>query len=430
MKQAWRDALRYLILSLLLAWFIGFLFDQAALTIIVMLGVVVIWQFRQLYRLQKWLLKDDGEPPESSGIWGSVFDDIYKLMRHQQRSQNRLKAVLKRVQDSTEALKDGVLMVDSMGSLEWWNPAAGELLGLVEHQDLHQPISNLIRTPEFRAYFDGKLYDEPLELLSPVNQIIQLQFHITLFGHSDRLIVCRDITHLKYLEAMRQDFVANASHELRTPLTVISGYLETFLDHKETLPKRWGRAIQQMYDQGLRMQGLITDLLLLSRIEGGHDQKMQCINVPKLLGQIQNDARALSANKQHNIHLEAENIHITGTHSEISSAFSNLIFNAVKYTQENGDIHIRWWQDSFGLHLSIKDNGLGIAQKHLPRLTERFYRADASRHSDTGGTGLGLAIVKHVLLHHDGELEIESTLGTGSCFHCHFPLKRMCELES
>ncbi len=430
MKHEWRNGLRRLTLSLLLAWFIGYIFDQVTFTIIATLSVIMVWQFRQLYRLQKWLLKDSGEPPESSGIWGSVFDDIYKLMRHQQRSQNRLKALLKRVQDSTEALKDGVLMVDSNGNLEWWNPAASELLGLSERQDLRQPISNLVRSPEFRAYFDNKEYDEPLDLLSPINQIVQLQFHITLFGSNDRLIICRDITHLKYLEAMRQDFVANASHELRTPLTVISGYLETFIDHKDMLPERWARALSQMHKQGLRMQDLITDLLLLSRIEGSTDQKMQCIDVPELLLQIQEDARVLSAHKQHSIHLQSEAGHMSGIHSELSSAFSNLIFNAVKYTPEKGEIHIRWWQDSFGFHLSIKDNGLGIEQPHLPRLTERFYRADASRHSETGGTGLGLAIVKHVLLHHEGELKIESTVGEGSCFCCHFPLKRQCELDS
>jgi len=136
------------------------------------------------------------------------------------------------------------------------------------------------------------------------------------------------------------------------------------------------------------------------------------------------DAKALSAEKQHEITLDCEEVDLLGTDSELSSAFGNLIFNAVKYTPENGKIQVKWWQDSTGLHLEVKDNGLGIDPKHIPRLTERFYRADPSRHSDTGGTGLGLAIVKHTLLRHDGHLYINSTLGKGSSFFCHFPISR------
>ena len=425
-NQDWPTAFRHLTLSLLLACFLGWLFNNVLLAICFTLAAFLAWHWFQLHRMQKWLLNQKNvEPPESRGIWGSVFDDIYHLQRRQQKAQSRLKAVIQRIEDGTAALKDGVLMVNSQGNLEWWNHAASQLLGLKESQDIGQPITNLVRAPEFKAYFDASEYSDPLEMPSPANGDVQLQFQITLFSQQDRLILCRNVSRLKQLEAMRQDFVANASHELSTPLTVISGYLETFLDHQDTLPPRWGRALKQMHQQSQRMESLIEDLLMLSRLETSQLKDHSQVNVPALLNELQLDAMALSGDKQQQIEIDAQWVDIVGVSSELSSAFGNLIFNAVKYTQAQGSIKVRWWQDDDGLHLSVLDNGLGIDSPHLPRLTERFYRADASRHAQTGGTGLGLAIVKHVLLRHEGHLQIESTLGKGSCFTCHFPLSRL-----
>jgi two-component system phosphate regulon sensor histidine kinase PhoR len=426
--QDWRSAFNRLALCVgfagLVGWSIGYTGWAIALTLLVVLG----WQWLQLYKMQQWLLNQDTtEPPESSGIWGSVFDDIYHLQRRQKKSQDRLKAVLMRIQDGTAALKDGVLMANGQGNLEWWNHAATQLLGLKENQDVGQPITNLVRAPEFKHYFERANYDEPFEMASPANHETHLQFHITLFSQQDRLIICRDISRMKQLEAMRQDFVANASHELSTPLTVISGYLETFLDHQESLPNRWGRALKQMHQQSLRMQSLIHDLLTLSRLENGQAKDHSKVNVKSMLAALQEDAITLSADKNQSIELTAEDIEMIGIDSELSSAFSNLIFNAVKYTQAQGTIYVKWWGDENGLHLSIKDNGIGIDSPHIPRLTERFYRADPSRHSETGGTGLGLAIVKHILLRHDGHLEVQSVLGKGSNFTCHFPISRKAE---
>jgi two-component system phosphate regulon sensor histidine kinase PhoR len=418
-------AFRQLSLALLLAWCTGWILGNSFAAIALTLGGFLGWHWYQLHRMRTWLLNQkDLDPPEGGGIWGLVFDDIYHLQRRQQKSKSRLKAVIQRIEDGTSALKDGVLMVNDQGNLEWWNAAASKLLGLKESQDLGQPITNLVRAPEFKAYFNASHYSEPLELPAPTNNEVQLQFQITLYSHQDRLILCRDVSRIKQLEAMRQDFVANASHELSTPLTVISGYLETFIDHLDTLPPHWARALKQMHQQSGRMEGLIEDLLMLSRLETTQLKEHSSVDVPQLLNTLQLDAIALSNDKKHHIEVEAQWVNMLGVSRELSSAFGNLIFNAVKYTQAQGAIKIRWWQDAAGLHLSVTDNGLGIDSPHIPRLTERFYRADASRHAETGGTGLGLAIVKHVLLRHEGHLQIESTLGKGSCFTCHFPLTR------
>lgn len=425
MNHDWRSAVRRTVMGFVFAGLIGLIFDAVAWSLAVTGMAYLIWHYIQLRKLQMWLNASGvSDPPYSYGLWGALFDDAYRLQRKQRKSKKRLKAVIRRVQESTTALRDGVLMVNNQAELEWWNDAAGHLLGLKEQHDIGHPITNLVRDPEFKAYFDAAEYDTPLELVSPVNHEQVIQIHITLFGKKDRLIVCRDISHMKQLEAMRQDFIANASHELRTPLTVIAGYLETFIEYENSLSPRWTRALHQMHQQSQRMQSLIDDLLMLSRLENSDDTQPVKVPLAALLADIKDDAVALSGGR-HGVSLTCDDIHVLGNASELSSAFSNLIFNAVKYTPEQGEISIQCYRNKKGIHVSVKDNGLGIDSKHIPRLTERFYRADPSRHSETGGTGLGLAIVKHVLLRHDGHLEIKSELGEGSEFTCHLPPSRV-----
>ncbi|EPN15196.1 phosphate regulon sensor protein phoR [Pseudomonas syringae pv. actinidiae ICMP 18804] len=313
-------------------------------------------------------------------------------------------------------------MLDSEGNLEWWNRAAETLLGLKTPQDSGQPVTNLVRHPRFKEYFALGDYSEPLEISSPTNDRMRIQLLITRYGNNEHLMLVRDVTRIHLLEQMRKDFVANVSHELRTPLTVIFGYLETLLDNVEEVNPRWVRALQQMHQQGGRMQTLLNDLLLLAKLEAtDYPSDSNPVVVTTLLKTITADANALSGSKNQQIHLSLESdMLLKGSESELRSAFSNLIFNAVKYTLAEGVIRIRWWHDERGAHLSVQDSGIGIETKHLPRLTERFYRVDTSRASNTGGTGLGLAIVKHVLLRHRGHLEINSVPGKGSVFTCHF----------
>jgi two-component system phosphate regulon sensor histidine kinase PhoR len=323
-------------------------------------------------------------------------------------------------------------MLDSQGNLEWWNRAAETLLGLKTPQDSGQSITNLLRDPRFIDYFERGSYLEPLELPSPINDRRRLQFHITRYGNREHLMLVRDVTRLFQLEQMRKDFVANVSHELRTPLTVIAGYLETLLDNVEDVNPRWLRALQQMQQQGGRMQNLLNDLLLLAKLEAtDYPSDNQPVAVDLLLLSIKGDAQALSGNRMHRISLEADpHLRLKGSEAELRSAFSNLVFNAVKYSPKESEIRIRWWGDEQGAHLAVQDSGPGIEARHLPRLTERFYRVDSSRASNTGGTGLGLAIVKHVLLRHRARLEIDSSPGQGSTFTCHFPATQMVRRDS
>jgi two-component system phosphate regulon sensor histidine kinase PhoR len=422
-NQDWRGILlRRLLLLLGACLLLGLVTGQYAWALVLGLAGYLYWNLRQLLRLHHWLKNADELPPEGSGVWGEVFDQIYHLQKRNQRARGRLQAVIDRVQESTAALKDGVVMLDRQGNLEWWNRAAGQLLGLKRKQDGGQPITNLVRHPRFKEYFEQDNHREPLELPSPVDDHLRLQLQLTLYGNGEHLMLVRDVTRLHQLEQMRKDFVANVSHELRTPLTVLTGYLETLQDNVDDIQPRWRRALQQMQQQGARMQNLLNDLLLLARLEAtDYPADSKPVAVDLLLLSIRGDAQALSADR-HRISLEADAaVRLKGSESELRSAFSNLVFNAVKYSPEGGEIRIRWWADAAGAHLAVQDSGLGIEARHIPRLTERFYRVDASRSANTGGTGLGLAIVKHVLIHHRGQLQIDSTPGKGSTFTCHFP---------
>ena len=416
--------LRRIILILVIALIVGIAIDHMSLALLIGSLVYIIGHFLQMHKLHSWLQRSDNSPPEAHGIWGDVFDRIYQLQRHQQQEKEQLQAVIKRIQEITSALKDGVIILDWRGHLDFWNPAAHRMLAL-HTKDQGQSVINFIRHPKFVSYFEEGNYNEPLELPSPRFPSKHLQFQITPFGNNERLIVIRDITQLHNLEKMRQDFVANVSHELRTPLTVINGYVETLADNNTT--PSWNKPLQQMLQQTKRMSLLINDLLVLSKLEtteAGHNQKS--INIEQLLQVVKSEAEVLSKEKNQSLTLICNNttkpLTMPGNEKELHSAFSNLVTNAIKYTPNDGKISILLWQDKNYFYVSVSDNGPGIEAKHIPRLTERFYRVDASRNSSTGGTGLGLAIVKHVLMRHDAELKITSEVGKGSVFMCVFSL--------
>jgi two-component system phosphate regulon sensor histidine kinase PhoR len=219
--------------------------------------------------------------------------------------------------------------------------------------------------------------------------------------------------------------VANVSHELRSPLTVVSGYLETLLDAGDLGAELTGQ-LQSMRSQTDRMNRIVNDLMLLSRLESEEPHAdREKVLVGPLISSIADHARELSGENRHVIELDVDtSLCIQGHEPELYSAFSNLVFNAIRYTPAGGRIMISWQERNNELVFSVEDSGVGIAAHHIPRLTERFYRVDTGRSRATGGTGLGLAIVKHVLLRHEGRLEIDSEVGKGSTFACHFPVGR------
>jgi two-component system phosphate regulon sensor histidine kinase PhoR len=255
------------------------------------------------------------------------------------------------------------------------------------------------------------------------------------YGEGRKLLLSRDVTALEQAEAMRRDFVANVSHEIRTPLTVLSGFIETL----QSLVLQEGeraRYLSLMAEQAQRMQSLVSDLLTLSRLEGSPLPVVnEWVGADALVAQCLRDANTLAdlvGPRENDIKVNVDpGLELAGVQSELQSAMSNLLTNAVRYTPTDRDIEVSLVrvQDG-GVEFSVRDHGVGIAQEHLSRLTERFYRVDRSRSRDTGGTGLGLAIVKHVVQRHGAELRITSALGQGSTFSIHFPGARVRLLQS
>lgn len=432
MLRDWRSALRKLFLLFSLLLLVGLISGHTAWAIAGGLSVYLVYTMLQLRRLHRWLYSpqtrnETQAPPESYGLWGDIFDGIYQLQRRERDSRDYLKNIIDRAQESTAALDIAVVMINRRGHLEWWNPAAERMLGLHRDHDQHQAIVNLLRQPEFLEYFEAGNYDEPLSLRGPVQRNLMLEYQITWFGEGERLMLVRDITQLHRLESMRRDFVGNVSHELRTPITVITGYLETLLDNRDNTDPRWVKPLEQMQQQAQRMENIIRDLLVLTQLETGPlSRQRTAINISALLQEISKDAAQLFEDKQQHFSLHGEEtLWLQGNHNELYSAFSNLVFNAAKYTQAGGEISLSCRIRQDGVQVEIRDNGPGIAEKHIPRLTERFYRVDESRATSTGGTGLGLAIVKHVLARHSATLEILSQVGKGSRFICHFPEQRL-----
>ncbi len=413
---------------------VGLLLGHVLLTIIAGALLYIAYQLANMRRLLKWLKHHRlQEVPDANGLWGEIFDLLSRRKRLEIREKKRFKATIARVTATTSALSDAVILLNTNYGLSWWNEATEELLDL-KPRDAGSSIINFVRHPEFVSYLESHKYDIPLTLPSPRNMETRLEFQFTPVGEGESLLVIRDITRIYKLEKMRKDFVANVTHELRTPLTVIRGYLEVLEDNipeqsqSEHLPK----ALEQMRQQSLRMTTLINDLTMLSKLETDSVNKIQeYVQLKPLLEMICDEARTISS-QNHNITLTCpDDIYLLGNDKELHSAFSNLVTNAVKYSPNGKAIKVTASINlANNLLVEVKDSGLGIDQQHISRLTERFYRVDSSRSIQTGGTGLGLAIVKHILLRHDGRLQIRSTHGEGSTFTCVFPKKRIKESEN
>ncbi len=430
MSGAWEAEIRRIFALLAVVLLAGFISGHYLIVLLLVVTGYLVWHLYNLNQLLRWLRSGKGlQPPESSGVWDSVFEDIYRLeQRHRKRKRN-LRRLLKRFHKMTAALPDGAVELRSDSEeIEWWNNAAARYLGLEYPRDVGQRISNLLRHPDFQRYMKAGDFDKAVEIPSPARENITLRIRIIPYSGNRRLLIARDMTRLQQLERTRQDFVANASHELRSPLTVLAGYLETLIDAEGNC-QAYGTQLRTMQAQTERMRRIVDDLMLLSRLESEAPQTdAQPVAVPRLIETIADQARDLSGLEAHGIGTETDTgLCLHGRESEIYSAFSNLVFNAVRYTPPGGRISIRWFDSEDGPVFSVQDTGVGIAPRHLPRLTERFYRIDAGRSRARGGTGLGLAIVKHVLMRHDARLEIDSEPDKGSTFSCHFDPQRRAD---
>ena len=404
-----------------------------AVKALIFFSVALLWMIlnhiRHLVALERWLKLSDyssASIPAGSGAWDDVFAHLARYVRQHSQSQESLSLALERMRSVTSAMPDGIVILDESDRIEWCNPVAEQHLGINLSLDAGQQITYLVRQIPFVEYLATRKYSNPLILNQTRQQGIIVSLQLVPYGYNQKLLISRDITRFEKIETMRRDFIANVSHELRTPLTVIGGFLETLSADENVNTGFNKRALVLMSEQTTRMQRLIEDLLILSRLE--NEQSIvneKIVDVTSLLRGILQDAESLSA-ERHQLKLNiATQDQLLGSEEELRSAFGNLISNAIRYTPDRGEISINWeMRDGQGLFF-VQDSGIGIEPKHIPRLTERFYRVDSSRSRETGGTGLGLAIVKHVLTRHQARLEISSQVGKGSRFTIWFPAKRL-----
>jgi two-component system phosphate regulon sensor histidine kinase PhoR len=389
--------------------------------------------FRHLYwagRLIRWLRTPlDASPPIAVGVWASIFDSLYLQTRKAGRETRQVVSELERLRLAAEVLPEGVLILDDHHAIEWMNREAEACLGLNAAADTGSRLTHLLREPALADYLEAA-ENRPVPLVFSTQRnpgrILQLQIAPIAAGRV--LLMVRDVTQLEKLATMRRDFVANVSHELKTPLTVTLGFIETAIDALgEATAEELAGYLRTAAEQARRMQHLIEDLLILSSLETDSPPREEDVNLSGLLAAVREEAAALSAGRHH-IDLEISGAtYLSGSERELHSAFGNLATNAVRYTPTGGRIRLRWSTNANGGRFSVEDQGIGIAEAHLPRLTERFYRVDHGRAREMGGTGLGLAIVKHVLERHQAHLEIVSTLGKGSTFTAAFPSHRVHE---
>lgn len=389
-------------------------------------------------RLLAWLKSTPQSPLAlGHGLWAELQDRVWRALRSRDRALAQSEQRLTEFLAALQASPNGVVLLNAQGQIEWLNDMACQHFGLDRQRDVLQHFANLVRDPGFARYYARRVFEDGVLMPGKgysASHPVRLSVQVHEYGEGRKLLLSRDVTALEQAEAMRRDFVANVSHEIRTPLTVLSGFIETL----QSLVLQEGeraRYLGLMAEQAQRMQSLVSDLLTLSRLEGSPPPPAsEWVRADGLLNQCLRDANTLAGllgPREEAIRVQmVPGVELAGTSSELQSAMSNLLTNAVRYTPPDKPIEVALrLLDDGDAEFSVQDHGAGIASEHLGRLTERFYRVDRSRSRDTGGTGLGLAIVKHVVQRHGAELRISSELGQGSVFAIRFPAARVRRVE-
>lgn len=393
------------------------------------LAGMLVWRSWRLHLVSRWANNPDTSPPASVGPWDDILAPLYRYTRARARELAETQNTMHGMLAAAQALPDGAVTLNEDFQIDWYNRMARQHLGLRLPADRGHNLLNLLRAPEFVEYAHRASWPEPILVrLGQNGQERLMMMQLTAYASNQRLLITRDVTQIERLETTRRDFVANVSHELRTPLTVLAGFLETLRDMPaDALPaEQREQYIDMMHEQAQRMQAIVEDLLTLSTLESSPGSDPRAVNISALLQKARQQIEALSGGR-HVLewHID-ETLDVLGAETELASALSNLLTNAVRYTPDGGTITVRWEREADGgARYSVQDTGIGIPARHLPRLTERFYRVDRGRSRAVGGTGLGLAITKHIAMRHDAELLISSEQGKGSVFALRFPPDRV-----
>ena len=324
------------------------------------------------------------------------------------------------------ALDEGVVLIDERGGIHYANPAAIRMLGrmagdfpLAEKRGAKDPfIPPVLRRLVGQAFEAGAVREQELEIGQPARTVLATAFPAG--GEDLVLLVLRDVTEARKVDAIRRDFVAAASHELKTPVASIQAAAETLSHALHEDPEAAGRFVANLQRDSERLSRIVMDLLDLSRLESERPT-FESVRLDLLAREEVERVGERTREAGLAVEVAADPVTVRGSRKDLSLVFSNLLDNAVRYTRSGGTIRVQVSGDNGDAKVTVSDTGIGIPARELPRIFERFYRVDRARARETGGTGLGLAIVKHVAEQHGGNIEATSELGKGSTFVMRLP---------
>ena len=425
MPHSWRHYLTNLLLILAIGTLIGWFYGQAERGLLVAALAALAWQASRMLSFERAIRTLNFDAFRvGEGIWQQLYSRFSYQERRARKYKRRYQKLLKEFRKSTGALPDAGIILNEAFEIVQCNAAAKELIGIRPKIDRGHRVDNILRDPLISNYLEDGKFNNTVEVQWPPEMDRWLSCRVVPYGTNQYLMLLRDVTDRRRLAVMRRDFVANASHELRSPLTVITGYLDA-MDEDEGVSEIWEKPVEEMRGQAERMNLIVAELLELSRLEAAGPQREQSeVDVAAILAAARKSYAGLPDTPAIEVTIDSP-ARLAGSASEIESVVSNLLSNAVRHTPSDGTVTLSWRSDNDGAVIAVADTGEGIAEEHLPRLTERFFRDDSGRSRDGGGIGLGLAIVKHVLIRHDAELLITSSVGAGSEFACHFPNSRV-----
>ena len=447
MPTLWRKEIWFLALGAVVAAAAGWLLGFALEALLIAAAGYIAWVLLRVERVIRWL-KSGGSmhsAPPALGMLDDVVRLVHREKSYSRKQKNRFKRTLLQFNNLASELPDATVVLDANNVIRWANAAARTLMEVRTERDRGTRIDNLIRDPEFQAFLNSAEPGSEIEMVAPANPTRMLACRRIPSGSGMSVLVARDVTQHLRLREMRKDFVDDVSHELSTPLTVIRGYTEMLLD-SNSIDTELKLSIEKIDEQSDRMMHIVQKLLSLSRLEGNplSEDEGDAVDISALIRSIVNDLSS-TANSSHEWVLDLDDsLALRGSYDELYSVVQNLLQNAVKYSGDDSVITVRWAQDEVldstadvsqgatntaeefaGACIVVRDNGIGIEARHLPRLSERFYRVDRARARESGGTGLGLAIVKHIAQRHGGQLIIDSVPGEGSEFSVEFPAQRV-----
>jgi two-component system phosphate regulon sensor histidine kinase PhoR len=347
--------------------------------------------------------------------FNTMADELGRRLQEFRGDRERLGLIL-------SAMEEGVLLVDSQETVEYSNLSARVLLGH-EPQSLGTIVPQTLRHIVDGARKSGNPHEAEMEIGQPLRVVRASAIPVGSGGHGGTvLLVLRDVTEARRVEAMRRDFVANASHELKTPVAAIRAAAETIRQAVHDDPEGARRFADRLLGDATRLSRIVGDLLDLSRLEAERSPRDR---VRLDLIAAEEAERFMFPAEANNLQLEVSTdtpVAVLGSASSLALLVRNLLDNAIRYTRPSGRINLTVFRRGGDAVLEVADTGMGIPSRHLPRIFERFYRVDPARSRETGGTGLGLAIVKHVAEIHDGRVEARSVLGAGSTLTVRLPL--------